>query len=219
MTTKVKICGVKTRPALEAALGAGADFVGFVFYPPSPRNVTPAIARDLVQAAHSRARTVAMLVDPDNAQLDSIITEVGPDLIQLHGHESAERVSEIAIRSSRPIIKAVAVQTIDEVEAALAYKNVAEFILFDAKAPASLRGALPGGNGLAFDWHLLDGMSGKLDFMLSGGLTPANVCEAIRLTRPSAVDVSSGVETAPGEKSPELIRQFLAAAKSVPVSA
>ncbi|MET0568121.1 MAG: phosphoribosylanthranilate isomerase [Hyphomicrobiaceae bacterium] len=219
MTTKIKICGLKTRPALDAALAGGADFVGFVFYPPSPRNVAPAIARDLVQAARGRARSVALLVDPDDALLDQIVTDVDPDLIQLHGHESAERVSEIVTRSARPIIKAVAVQTIAEVDAALAYRDIAELILFDAKAPASLRGALPGGNGLAFDWHLLGGMSGKLDFMLSGGLTPANVCEAIRLTRPFAVDVSSGVEMAPGEKSPELIRQFLTAAKSASVSA
>jgi phosphoribosylanthranilate isomerase len=219
MTTKVKICGLRTRPALDAALAGGADFLGFVFYAPSPRNIAPASARDLVQAARGRARTVALLVDPDDALLDLIVTDVDPDLIQLHGHESTERVSEIVSRFARPIIKAVAVQTAGEVDAALAYKNIAELILFDAKAPASLRGALPGGNGLAFDWHLLECVSGKLDFMLSGGLTPANVSEAIRLTHPFAVDVSSGVETAPGEKSPELIRRFLAAAKSAPVPA
>jgi len=214
VTTKVKICGLKTRPALDAALAGGADFVGFVFYPPSPRNVSPSVARDLAQAARGRARSVALLVDPDDALLDRIMAEVAPDLIQLHGHESTARVSEIAKRSGRPVVKAVAVQTAGEVEAALAYEDVAEFILFDGRAPASLAGALPGGNGLAFDWHLLDGVSDRLDFMLSGGLTPANVAAAIRVARPFAVDVSSGVETAPGEKSPELIGQFLAAAKS-----
>ena len=219
MITKVKICGLKTRPALDAALAGGADFVGFVFYPPSPRSVAPTIARDLIQAARNRARTVALLVDPDDAMLDRLTGEIGPDLIQLHGHETPERTAKIAKRCARPVLKAVAVQTAGEVKAALAYKDIAELILFDAKAPASLADALPGGNGLAFDWLLLDGVSGRLDFMLSGGLTPANVALAIRLTRPFAVDVSSGVETAPGEKSPELIRQFLAAAKSAAVPA
>jgi phosphoribosylanthranilate isomerase len=219
MTTKVKICGVKTEAALDAALAGGADFVGFNFFPPSPRSLSPEIARALAERSRGRARSVALLVDPDDALLDRVIPVVAPDLIQLHGRETPERVGAIAQRYARPVVKAVAVQTVGEVETALAYKDVAELILFDAKAPVTFANALPGGNGLSFDWHLLDGMSGKLDFMLSGGLTPANVCEAIRLTRPFAVDVSSGVEMAPGEKSPELIRQFLAAAKSASVSA
>lgn len=219
MATKVKICGLKNRASLEAALAGGADFVGLVFYEPSPRSVAPAVARDLAETARGRARTVALLVDPDDAMVDMVVSEVDPDLIQLHGAESPARAAEITRRAARPIIKAVAVQTSHEVQAALAYKTVSELVLFDARAPASLAGALPGGNGLTFDWRLLEAVTDKLDFMLSGGLNPANVAEAIRLTRPFAVDVSSGVETAPGDKSPELIRRFLAAAKSAPVPA
>jgi phosphoribosylanthranilate isomerase len=219
MMTKVKICGLKTRPALDAALAGRADFVGFNFYPPSPRSVSLSIARDLVQAAGGRARSVAVLVDPDQDLVDRVVAEVAPDLIQLHGSESVERARDIAQRVGRPIIKAVAVQTAADVQSGLAYKDVAELVLFDAKAPPSLAGALPGGNGLAFDWRLLQGVGDKIDFILSGGLTPDNVAEAISLTRPFAVDVSSGVETAPGEKSPDLIRRFLAAAKAAQAAA
>lgn len=219
MATKVKICGLKTRPALDAALAGGADFVGFVFYPPSPRDVSPTVARDLAEAVRGRARTVALLVDPDDALVDRIMAQMAPDLIQLHGRESVERTSEIGRRSARPIIKALAVETASEVAAARVYEGIAQLILFDSKAPAALAGALPGGNGLAFDWRLLDSATGRLDFMLSGGLTPENVSEAIRRTQPFAVDVSSGVETAPGEKSPQLIRQFLAAAKAASIPA
>ena len=219
MTTKVKICGLKTPLALEAALDGGADFVGFVFYPPSPRSVSEGVARELAEAARGRARTVALLVDPDDALVDRVVAEVAPDLIQLHGRETVARARDIARRAARPIMKAISVEAAGDAEAAMSYRDVAELVLFDAKAPASLAGALPGGNGLAFDWRLLDSVAGRLDFMLSGGLTPATVAEAIRRARPFAVDVSSGVETAPGEKSPELIRQFLAAAKSASVPA
>jgi phosphoribosylanthranilate isomerase len=219
MTTKVKICGLKTPLALEAALDGGADFVGFVFYPPSPRSVSTAVARELAEAARGRARSVALLVDPDDALVDRVVAEVAPDLIQLHGRESVARARAIARRAARPIMKAIPVAVAGDAEAALSYRDAAELVLFDARAPASLAGALPGGNGLAFDWHLLDGVAGRLQFMLSGGLNAANVAEAIRRSRPFAVDVSSGVETAPGEKSPERIRQFLAAAKSASVPA
>lgn len=219
MTTKVKICGLKTPVALEAALDGGADFVGFVFYPPSPRSLSTEAARELAAAARGRVKTVALVVDPEDALLDRIMAEVDPDFIQLHGHESVARTEEVAKRTGRPIVKAVTVRAAGDAAGALAYKAAAEIVLFDAKAPPSLEGALPGGNGLAFDWHLLDEVAGQLNFMLSGGLTPANVREAIRLTRPFAIDVSSGVETAPGVKSPERIREFLAAAKSVPAPA
>ena len=211
MTTKVKICGLKTEPALDAALAGGADFVGFVFFDPSPRSLPPAIARGLAARARGHARSVAMLVDPDDALLHRIISTVEPDLIQLHGKESPERVAAIARQFDRPIVKALSIKIADDAQAAYAYQDVTEFVLVDAKAPpASL---IPGGNGLTFDWHLLDAVRGKLDYMLSGGLTADNVAEAIRTTEPFAVDVSSGVETAPGQKSPDLIRRFLAAAK------
>jgi phosphoribosylanthranilate isomerase len=213
MTTKVKICGLKTEAALDAALAGGADFVGFVFYPPSPRSLSPVDAGQLVAGIGGRARSVALLVNPDDALVDTIVQHVRPDLIQLHGSENPERVGEIAGRSKKPVVKAIAIQGPGDAEAAMVYRDVTEFVLFDAKAPPTLVGALPGGNGLSFDWHLLDGVRGKLDYMLSGGLNADNVAEAIRLTAPFAVDVSSGVETAPGVKSPDLIRRFLAAAK------
>ena len=211
MTTKVKICGLKTDAALDAALEGGADFVGFVFFDPSPRSLAPAVARDLAARARGRARTVALLVDPDDALLHRVILTVEPDLFQLHGRESPERIAAIARQFGRPIVKAISVTTADDAMVAKAYRDVTEFVLFDAKAPPA--SAIPGGNGVTFDWHLLDDVRGRVDYMLSGGLTADNVAEAIRVAQPFAVDVSSGVETAPGVKSPDLIRRFLAAAK------
>jgi phosphoribosylanthranilate isomerase len=213
MATEVKICGLRSEPALDAALAAGADYVGFVFYPRSPRNIEPTAARTLAARARGRAKIVALLVDPDDALLDTVMTIVAPDIVQLHGAESAERVAEIARRFGKPVMKAVAVATSDDVADALAYAGHAERILFDAKPlPGE---ALPGGNGIAFDWQALAGVAGRVDFMLAGGLTPDNVGEAIRLTGARAVDVSSGVESRPGEKDPELIRRFIQAAKTV----
>jgi phosphoribosylanthranilate isomerase len=212
MTTKVKICGLKTEPALDAALAGGADFVGFNFFPPSPRSLAPDVARGLAVRVRGRARTVAVLVDPDDALLQRVVSAVEPDLIQLHGKESPERVAEIARQFGRPIVKAFSVTTADDAEAAVAYRDTTEFVLFDAKAPPA--SVIPGGNGLTFDWQLLDWVRGRIDYMLSGGLTADNVVEAIRIAQPFAVDVSSGVETAPGVKSPDRIRVFLAAAKS-----
>lgn len=211
MTTKVKICGLKTEPALDAALEGGADFVGFVFFDPSPRSLAPAVARALAARARGRALTVALLVDPDDALLQQVVSMVEPDLFQLHGKESPERVAEIGRQFGHPVVKALSITTAADAEAARDYRDVTEFVLFDAKAPPA--STIPGGNGLTFDWHLLDGMRGRIDYMLSGGLTADNVAEAIRIATPFAVDVSSGVETAPGVKSPDLIRRFLAAAK------
>ena len=214
MTVEVKICGLKTEAALDAALAAGADYVGLVFCTKSPRNLDLATARQLAERARGRAKIVALLVDPDDKQLQDVVAAVAPDIIQLHGSETPERVAEVAKRFGRPVLKAVKVAIADDALAALAYAGKADRILFDAKAPEGRTGALPGGNGLAFDWQALAGVRGKLDYMLAGGLTPANVGEAIRLTGAKAVDVSSGVESRPGEKDPELIRRFLRAAKT-----
>jgi len=214
MTVEVKICGLKTEAALDAALAAGADYVGLVFCTKSPRNLDLATARQLAERARGRAKIVALLVDPDDKQLEDVVAAVAPDIIQLHGSETPERVAEVAKRFGRPVLKAVKVAIADDALAALAYAGKADRILFDAKAPEGRAGALPGGNGLAFDWQALAGVRGKLDYMLAGGLTPANVGEAIRLTGAKAVDVSSGVESRPGEKDPELIRRFLRAAKT-----
>lgn len=219
MTVEVKICGLKSVEALEAALDAGADYVGLVFHDKSPRNVDIATARSLAERARGRARIVALLVDPDDARLAAVVSAVAPDLIQLHGNESPARVAEIARTTGRPIMKAVKVAAAADAEAAALYRDAAELILFDAKlfdaeAPVEGAGVLPGGNGIAFDWQALANVRGRFPYMLAGGLTPENVAEAIHLTGASAVDVSSGVECSPGEKDVRLIRRFLRAAKT-----
>ncbi len=214
MTVDVKICGLKTEAALEAALAAGADYVGLVFCEQSPRNLDLATARALAETARGRAKIVALLVDPDDRRLADVLAAVDPDMIQLHGAESPARVGEIARLAKRPVMKAVKVDSAADAEAAIAYCGKADLILFDAKAPEGRAGALPGGNGVAFDWRALESVRGKFPYMLAGGLTPRNVAEAIRLTGASAVDVSSGVESSPGEKDAELIRRFLHAAKT-----
>ena len=214
MPADVKICGLKTESALEAALANGADYVGLVFHEASPRNIDPSTARNLANKARGRAKIVALLVDPDDDQLDEVVAAANPDIIQLHGNETPARVSEIAQRLGRPVMKAVKVNCPEDAHNALVYAGKADIILFDAKAPEDRPGALPGGNGVAFDWRVLEGVRGKMEYMLAGGLTPLNVAEAIRMTGAKAVDVSSGVEARRGEKDPELIRRFLHAAKT-----
>jgi phosphoribosylanthranilate isomerase len=214
MAVEVKICGLKTEAALEAALAAGADYVGLVFHAASPRNIDLETARGLAERARGRAKIVALLVDPDDAQLEEVVAAVEPDILQLHGSETPRRVAEVARRFGRPVLKAVKVAAADDALSALTYAGKADRILFDAKAPPGREGALAGGNGIAFDWQALSDVRGKIDYMLAGGLTPANVGEAIRLTGATAVDVSSGVESRPGVKDIELIRSFLHAAKT-----
>ncbi len=214
MTTEVKICGLRDAASLDAALDSGADYVGFVFFARSPRNVDPSAARVLADRARGRAKIVTLFVDPDDVLLAEVVGAVEPDIIQLHGSETPARVGEVARRFGRPVMKAVAVGGAADVAAALAYAGVAERILFDAKPLPSEGSALPGGNGVAFDWQALAGLEGRLDYMLAGGLNPENVAEAVRLTGARAVDVSSGVERAPGEKDPDLIRRFIRAAKT-----
>lgn len=211
-TTKVKICGLKTEAALEAALAGGADYVGFVFFPPSPRNLSPEAAAPLASKARGRARIVALMVDPDDALLDAVVREVDPDLLQLHGEERPERTAEVRRRWAKPVMKAIKVETVADAQAALAYRGIADLILFDARAPKDA--TRPGGNGAAFDWGALAGVKDEVAYVLSGGLTPDNVAEAIRVTGAATVDVSSGVEVRPGEKDPALIRRFLRAAKA-----
>jgi phosphoribosylanthranilate isomerase len=215
MSVKVKICGLRTLESLDAALDAGADYFGLVFYGPSPRNIDRAAAHELVEQAAGRAKSVALMVDPDDDAVRAVRDEVGPDLIQLHGSETPERVAEIKAMAGRPVIKAIKVETADDVSAASAYADVADIILYDAKATPDARDALPGGNGVPFDWRaLLVGVEGKGGFMLSGGLNPDNVAAAIAMTAPAFVDVSSGVESAPGVKDETLIRRFVEAARS-----
>lgn len=214
MTTKVKICGLTDSEALDAALSGGADYVGLVFYPPSPRNLGFAAAAKLAQLARGRARIVALVVDPADELLESIVSRVDPDIIQLHGSETPERAREIRARTGKPVMKAVKVAVAPDAESALVYQGAGELILFDAKPMPGAAAHLPGGNGIPFDWRALAAVKDRISFMLSGGLTPGNVAEAIRLTGAAAVDVSSGVERRPGEKDPALIAEFLAAAKA-----
>jgi phosphoribosylanthranilate isomerase len=211
-TTKVKICGLRTEAALEAALAGGADYVGLVFFPPSPRNLSPETGRSLAARARGRAKVVALMVDPDDALIDAVIASVDPDILQLHGEESPERVAEVRRRWAKPVMKAVKVETAQDAETALRYRGAADLILFDAPAPKDA--TRPGGNGAPFDWGALARVKDKVAYMLSGGLTPDNVAEAIRVTGAALVDVSSGVEASPGEKDAELIRRFLRAAKA-----
>jgi phosphoribosylanthranilate isomerase len=210
---RVKICGLSTPETMEAALDAGADMVGLVFFERSPRFVTYKQARSLADQARGRAKIVALVVDADDECLIAIAQQVKPDFIQAHGAETPDRIRDIARLTGNPVIKAIKVKDAGDIEGAKAFANVAAMILYDAKAPETLVGALPGGNGLSFDWALLEGTD-QPDFMLSGGLNPENVSLAIALTKAPIVDVSSGVETAPGAKDPGLIRKFIEVAKA-----
>lgn len=215
MTTKVKICGLKTPEAVEAAVTAGADYIGLVFFEKSPRNVSIKQAKDLTRLARElspHVKIVALLVDPADSDVRAVARAVEPDYLQLHGRESPERVSEIKAMTGIAIIKAAGITTSDDVQSAMQYDQVADLLLFDAKAPKGA--ATPGGNGIAFDWQALEPAQGQIGFVLSGGLTPDNVAAAIKLVGPMAVDVSSGVEASQGTKDPELIRHFLAAVKT-----
>ncbi|MGD9668500.1 MAG: phosphoribosylanthranilate isomerase [Hyphomicrobiaceae bacterium] len=213
--TDTKICGIKTSEALEAAISGGARWIGLVLHDKSPRNMPLATAAALADQARGRASIVVLLVDPGDDRLADVVRVVGPHFIQLHGHESPERVAAIRKTFGTRIIKAVGVQNESEVRTALAYYKpgiIADLILFDAKPPQGAERT--GGHGIPFDWQILSAVPVGMPYILAGGLTPDNVREAVRMTGAPAVDVSSGVETAPGEKSPELIRGFLQAVKT-----
>jgi phosphoribosylanthranilate isomerase len=215
MTVQAKICGLCDQEAMQAALDNGADFVGLVFYPPSPRNLALADAVRLADMARGRASIVALVVNADDKLIDEINVAVRPDFFQLHGDESPDRCREIARRTGCRLIKAVKIASRADAEAGLEYETTADIILFDAKVPKDTPGGLPGGNGIAFDWRMLETVKERIPFMLSGGLTPANVAAAVTMTGAAIVDVSSGVERAPGHKDPGRIRQFLAVTKSL----
>lgn len=214
MSVKIKICGLSMPGTLEAAIAAGADFVGLVHFPRSPRHVSVEAAAALAAQARGRTKIVCLLVDPDDLLIDAIVTAAHPDYLQLHGSETASRVAGIPRRWGVPVIKAVKVATADDAALADDFRDAAAFLLFDAKPPPGEAGKLPGGNGIAFDWRVIEGQADKGPFMLSGGLDPDNVAEAIRLTRAPMVDVSSGVESAPGVKDNDLIRRFINAARN-----
>jgi phosphoribosylanthranilate isomerase len=212
MSLIVKICGLSTRETLDVALESAADMVGFVFFPPSPRHLALEVARDLGQAVKGRAAKVALTVDADDATLAGIIEALRPDLLQLHGRETAARLSDIKRKFALPVMKAIAVETSADLAVLPSYAGVADRILFDARPPREA--TRPGGLGAVFDWHVLENLDLAVPFMVSGGLHAGNVAEAIRVTRAGGVDVSSGVERSPGHKDPEMIRAFIRAARA-----
>ncbi|MFN2100400.1 phosphoribosylanthranilate isomerase [Altererythrobacter sp. MF3-039] len=208
---EIKICGVSSPDALDAAIAAQADYVGFNFYPPSPRYASPAIVAKLGERAAGRITKVGVFVDADDVFLGEHSEAAKLDAIQLHGAESVERVTQIKSRFGLPVWKVISVSSASDVEKAKAYQGAADLILFDAKTP---KGALPGGMGLVFDWSLLARYRGALPWGLAGGLSPANVAEAMAATGASLVDAASGVESAPGVKDVDLIAAFCKAARS-----
>lgn len=210
-TASAKICGLSDPHSLTTAIEAGARFTGFVFFPKSPRNVTVEQAAQLAHLVPGGVARVGLFVNPGDAELRAVLDRVPLDMVQLHGSETPSRVAEVKALTGLPVMKAVGISGPSDLDALWDFGLVADMLLVDAK-PA-LDADLPGGNGLAFDWRLLVGRRWLKPWMLAGGLTPDNVAEAIRLTGASAVDVSSGVESAPGVKDPALIRAFVAAAK------
>lgn len=207
----VKICGLTEDEGLDAAIDAGADFLGLVFFPRSPRFITPADAGELFQYLPEEMKVVGLFVDPSFADIEQVLNSVRLDMIQLHGSESPERIEEIRQEFGHPVMKAIPVSSAADLDAAHDLAEVSDWLLFDAKPPKDAD--RPGGNALSFDWSLLQGRTWPCPWMLAGGLTPDNVAEAIRMSGALAVDVSSGVESAPGIKNPDLIARFIAAAK------
>jgi phosphoribosylanthranilate isomerase len=203
----VKICGISTVDDVRACAGAGANYMGLVFFEKSPRNITIPAARDLALAAPMGLAKVALVVNPSDAELDAIAGTVPLDMIQLHGRETPERVAEVKARYGLPVMKAVGIADANDLPKLESYFGVADQILVDAKPPKG--GELPGGNGLSFDWRLIAGRRWPCPWMLAGGLTPENVAEAVKMTGTKQVDVSSGIEDAPGQKNAELIQKFV----------
>jgi phosphoribosylanthranilate isomerase len=208
----VKICGLSTEATMDAALDAGADMVGLVFFPRSPRFVSVARAASLADRARGRAEVVALIVDMDDRQIGEIVDAVRPDWLQLHGRETPERTAAIARQFATRTIKAIGVSAREHLAEARPYEGSVDGLLLDARPPDGAD--RPGGHGRVFDWHLLDGFRSPLTHFLSGGLTPENVAEAIAITRAPGVDVSSGVESAPGHKDVARIAAFVARARA-----
>lgn len=213
MSLSIKICGLKTTQALDVALDSGADLVGFVFFAPSPRHVGLEAARTLGQRVKGRAGKVALTVDANDDTLLDIVAALKPNLLQLHGSETPERVVAVRTRFGLPVMKALPVAERKDLSPIRQYAQIVDRLIFDARAPEDA--TRPGGLGKTFDWTLLKDVNAGIPFMLSGGLDAGNVAEALRVTRAPGVDVSSGVERAPGEKDPERIRAFIRAARAV----
>ena len=217
MSLDIKICGLKTPEALDAALAGGASHVGFIFFPKSPRNIEPIFAGELRQAAKGKAKVVAVTVDADDAFLDAIVAAMSPDMIQLHGSEAPARVADVKARYGLPVMKALSVSETADLGKIEPFRGIADRFLFDAKPPKGSE--LPGGNGVSFDWRLLAALDRDVDYMLSGGLNAANIGDALRLANPPGIDISSGVEKAPGVKDAALIEEFFQAVRSARATA
>lgn len=215
MTIEAKICGINDAAAMRAAVGGGAAFVGLVFYPPSPRKLTPESAAPLAALVPAGVVRVGLFVDAEDDVIAAARDAAGLDMAQLHGSESPQRCDEVRERFELKVMKALKVGEAADVDAAAAYEGHVDWLMFDAKAPAGMKGALPGGNALAFEWALLAGRTFPVPWMLAGGLTPDNVGEAVRASRANVVDVSSGVESAPGRKDPAKIAAFLATVRAL----
>ncbi|MCZ6588190.1 MAG: phosphoribosylanthranilate isomerase [Alphaproteobacteria bacterium] len=211
MTVVAKICGINNTVAMQTAVANGAGFVGLVFYPQSPRSITPGTAATLAALVPDGVTKVGLFVDPDNALLTRVLDEVPLDLLQLHGNETVDQCANIRNRFGRPVMKVIKVAALDDVGAASDYCDAVDWLMFDAKAPSSMPDALPGGNALPFDWTLLAGWSWPVPWMLAGGLDADNVATAVTKSGALVVDVSSGVESAPGKKVPTEIERFLEA--------
>ncbi|MFM2128925.1 MAG: hypothetical protein RL477_471 [Pseudomonadota bacterium] len=214
MTVAFKICGINCEAAMAAAIGARADYVGLMFYPPSPRYLSVARAAELAKMVPPGIARVGVFVDAPENVIEETLEDVPLQALQLHGSESPEAVAAIRARFGLPVIRAIRLGRPADLAAAAAFEDVADMLLFDAKPPPEMTGALPGGNALAFDWTMLAGYRGKRPWFLSGGLTPANLARAVAVTGARMVDVSSGVETAPGVKDPALIAAFATAAEA-----
>ncbi|MET0576139.1 MAG: phosphoribosylanthranilate isomerase [Mesorhizobium sp.] len=212
MSLDVKICGLKTPEAVATALANGASHVGFIFFPKSPRYVLAGTAGELRKAAIGKAKAVAVTVDADDAFLDDIVAAMQPDMLQLHGDESPQRVAAVKARYGLPVMKALSIREAADLDAIQLFRGVADRFLFDAKPPVGSE--LPGGNGIQFDWRILAGLDRNVDYLLAGGLNAENIGEALSLTNPPGVDISSGVESAPGVKDVALIESFFDAVRS-----
>jgi len=212
---EVKICGLDRAESVDAAVEGGARYAGFVFYPPSPRNLAPDEAKPLIERVPLGILRVALFVDPTNTDIDHVLERNQFDLIQLHGTETSDRTAQIRAHTGLEVMKVIKLAARADLAAAASYHRAADRLLFDARPPADMPRALPGGNALTFDWSLLAGARTPLPWMLAGGLTAENLAEAVARSGAKAVDVSSGVEVSPGVKSPEKIHAFLAAAAAI----
>jgi phosphoribosylanthranilate isomerase len=215
MPVPTKICGLKTAESVAAAVEHGADFVGFNFFRKSPRYVEPEQAGTLGRTLPARVLKTGLFVDDDDARIAAILAACPLDLLQLHGSEGPERVAAIKAKFGVPVMKVIKVRDAADIARAAQYEAVADRLLFDAQPPAGMKNALPGGNAVSFDWALLQGFRSRLPWMLSGGLTPGNLAAAVHRSGAPAVDVASGVEDRPGEKTLNKIKDFLEVARSL----